>query len=292
MDDESRFEALADEAVGPMLLEVDEFEWVLDVPSSDAVCELDDVTRPEEILAELLDDQADNVLDHLERRPWSLLLEVTARVRGHFALEVLPVGMWTRLVEQIDCYGEAIEADLFDRGADLLDWFRGDRPWPQLLRILARLPEGSRYTAALLGDDDLARQRLAETDDDPDEDPDRRRSRRPPLVGESYDRALRRATVSSLMRVEHAIYAVNAPKGKGGKPPRPLLGPETAQDRLREQLADAEVEDIFDQVAPGWRDVAPDPAQVGRDDPAAPAGFHTTASGLFVPHRLTDTARG
>jgi hypothetical protein len=44
---------------------------------------------------------------------------------------------------------------------DLLDFFRGRRPWPQLLRLVARLPEHSHYKAALVQDERYAEAVLA-----------------------------------------------------------------------------------------------------------------------------------
>ncbi len=250
---ESLFEQFMDEATGTAPLQVrtdeDVVEWTVPVPPADGVCDLDDVGHPLDVLDALLgEDLADDVVDVLEPLPWGRTLDAVTQLRRHFALPVLPPGTWTHLVEQIDLYGEAVEADLADRGWDLLDWFRGRHPWPQLLRLLPRLPEGSRYKAAVLDDEDLARERLTHDTDDTGG-----RRRRPPLIGETQDRTLLRGVLSTLLRVEHAIYASRAPKGKAGRPPRPLLGPETAEDRIRDAVADAEVEDIFDQVTPGWR---------------------------------------
>ncbi|WP_109523560.1 MULTISPECIES: hypothetical protein [Nocardia] len=55
----------------------------------------------------------------------------------------------------IDRHGEDIEADLFHRGWDLLDYMRGERPWTQLIRLARRLPMWSHYQAALLMDPEL-----------------------------------------------------------------------------------------------------------------------------------------
>lgn len=251
----SLWEQMAAEAVGPLALELSDpdggkpWSWTVEAPDSDGVCELDEVANPLDVVDALLGggDLADEVLDLLDRLPWSTTVATAARVRQHFALAPLPAGMWRELVEQIDLYGEAIEADLFDRGHDLLDWFRGRRPWPQLGRILGRLPEGSRYVAAILDDEDLAAERIAAETDAP------RRRARPPLVGETAERMLLRGVLSAMLRLEHATYAVNAPKGKAGSPPQPLPGPETAEDRLRERLADQDVEELLDTLTPHWR---------------------------------------
>lgn len=67
-------------------------------------------------------------------------------------------GKLGRVVDLLDRFGGEIEADLFDHGWDLLDYFRGSRPWTQLLRLIDRLPAHSRYVAALLDDPDTAEQ--------------------------------------------------------------------------------------------------------------------------------------
>lgn len=273
----SLWEEFSEQAAGPLVLElpapgrrgrVD--EWVLHAPARDGVCGLDHQPRTQDAIADLIGDNdvADEVLDALDPLDWSRTLDVLDDIRDHFALGALPVGLWTHLVEQIDCYGDDIDADLFDRGHDLLDWFRGYRPWQQLARLLARLPEGSRYMAAVLDDEDLAAERISSGVERP------AGRKRPALLGETQDRMLRRATVSALMRVEHAVYAVNAPKGKAGRPPRPLPGPDTAEDRLRDRIADQEVEELFDDLTPGWR--------AGPRN-AAPAGFSERPSGLLTP---------
>ncbi|GAA1402023.1 hypothetical protein GCM10009613_61260 [Pseudonocardia kongjuensis] len=272
---DSLFEQLQAEAVGPLHLRLGDGDdppvWTLAAVDSDGVCELDELHNPLDVVEALVgEDLADEIIDELEELPWSVTRTVAAQIREHFALADLPPGMWAHLVEQLDLYGADIESDLAEhRGADLLDWFRGRRPWPQLARFLTRLPEGSRYHAALLGDEELAREQIeAEQGDDEDGS-----SRRPPLVGETQGLSLLRAAVSALMRVEHAIYAAPAPKSKRGNPPRPLKGPLTAKDRLLDELGTAEVFDIFDQVTPGWRD----------DDEKPPAGYRESGSGLLIP---------
>lgn len=249
----SLFEQFCAEAVPPFRLELDDgpdvLTWLIPAPDADGVCELDAGAHPRDVISTLLGDGdvADEVLDALDPLPWARTLETAVGLRAHFALATLPSGLWTHLVERIDLYGEQIEADLSDRGHDLLDWFRGRRPWPQLIRLTDRLPDGSRFRAALADDEDLARERI-----ESGAEPAAARSR-PPLEGETQDRMLLRAAVTGLLRVEHAVYAAQA-GNKAGRPPPPLPGPETAEDRLRAAYEMAGVEDIFDQVSPGWRD--------------------------------------
>lgn len=66
-------------------------------------------------------------------------------------------GGFSALVSLIEDYGEAIEYDLArELGWDLLDFFRARRPWPQLLRLIERLPDHSHYKSAIHNDDELA----------------------------------------------------------------------------------------------------------------------------------------
>lgn len=276
--DTSLWEQFATEAVGPLLLELpdgdDTVSWSVDAPDSDGVAELDELTDPPDVIDALIADEqvADEVLDRLDALPWSDTLATAAAIRDHFALAVLPAGMWHDVVEQVDLYGEAIEADLalggigYTGGVDLLDFFRGDRPWQQLVRLLQRLPEGSRYVSAVLDDEDLAADRIAAGMEPPTP------RKLPPLLGETQDRMLLRGVLSQLMRLEHAVYAAQAGK-KAGRPPRPLPGPQTAEERVRERVALSEVEDLFDQVSPGWRG----------DMAAPPNGYSEQPSGLLIP---------
>lgn len=274
---DSLFEQMMAEAVAPLRLQLGpdptDPTWTIEAVDSDGVIELDDLTGALDIVEALVgDDLADEVIDGLELLPWTATLAVAGQLRDHFALAELPPGMWSFLIEQIDLYGADIESDLADRGDDLLDWFRGRRPWPQLDRYLRRMPEGCRYHAALLADEDLAARQIEQEQDTPD-DEDGDGSRRPPLVGETQGLSLLRSAVSALLRVEHAVYAAQAPKNKRGRPPDPIKGPLTAKDRLLDEIGTAEVYDIFDQVTPGWRDEQPDP----------PSGFRESPSGLLVP---------
>ncbi|GAA4845476.1 hypothetical protein GCM10023201_40910 [Actinomycetospora corticicola] len=265
----SLFEQLMAEAVDPLLVELDDDNAVqVDGPSADAVSDLDHLLGVEDVTA-WVEDVSGELAGLLARRPWTVTLDAVAGIRGHFALVDLPPGMWTVLVEQVDLYGEAIETDLFDRGSDLLDWFRGRRPWPQLLRLMQRLPPESHYKAALLDDEELAEERIAAEQ----ADGERRSSKsKPPLVGETQERALLRSIAGALPRIEHAVYAVNAPKGKAGRPPTGLPSPETAEDRVRSRLGDADVEDLIAAATP-WDAAAR----------RAPAGYAESDSGLLVP---------
>jgi hypothetical protein len=106
---------------------------------------------------------------------------------------------------------------------DLLDWFRGRRPWAQLERLIDGLPAHSRYVAALLDDPDVAAD-LAEVPTAP---------RPMSLVG--FDPVVARLT--------DLIDAVNANTAAtiaaaGVDPPTidPMPRPETELDRARNRV--------------------------------------------------------
>ncbi|MFC8182399.1 hypothetical protein ACFULT_26305 [Rhodococcus sp. NPDC057297] len=103
---------------------------------------------------------------------------------------------------------------------DLLDFFRGRRPWGQFYRFVKHLPQDGKFKAAQAADPELARA-IA---DSPKKD-------RPPLpTTEGYDLPTRVqiATFNMLKVLDWHLLRVN-----GNKTPRPQLWtvPATALDR-------------------------------------------------------------
>lgn len=126
------------------------------------------------------------------------------------------------LVELINRHGEDIEYDLFERGWDLLDWFRGDRPWSQLLRLVHRLPNHSSYKAAILDDDEFARQSVQAGMKD---------SGRKTMLGFTPEVAALMDLTGWVKNLYGLTHAVNS---DGKYPDLPATAyPETAFDRLR-----------------------------------------------------------
>ena len=277
----SLFEELLADAVAPLTFYLAEQSWTVDVPTADEVAALDTCTDAFDVLDELLGDElADPVLDLLDDMPSYVTDALAGQLLEHFHLTDPPPYGWAELVKRIDKFGAAIEADLpheWPGTYELEQWFRGERRWPQLYRLLEQLPPGSRWDAALQSDEELAQAQLDEEAEreDEDEDDEPRERPRPPLVGETYDRKLLRGVLSSLLRIEHATYAVHAPKGKSGQAPEPLPGPLTARSLLMRDYGMDEVHEIFAAIE------GRDPAEVGRDEP--PSGYRSTDSGLVVP---------
>lgn len=288
-DEPSLFETMLAEAHAPFVFELDGATWVIDAPSADGVAALDVCQSVDDVLDELLaEDVADELLEVLDelaeddQRYTTTTARLADDLRAHFALDAHPPGGWDHLVDHIERYGAAIEADLPETwpGVELAQWFRGQRPWAQLWRLLSQLPAGSRWSAARLLDEDAAAEQLdAEADEDEDAAAERDRDPGPPLVGETYDRQLIRTLVSIARQQLHATYAVAAPKGKGGNPPLPLERPRTARDALLDAEGLNEVFDIFAQVDQTWSD----PRDVGRGDDELPPGFRSSDTGLIVP---------
>lgn len=143
----------------------------------------------------------------------------------------------------IERYGEAIEVDLFERGGwDLLDFFRGARPWSQLTRIVDTLPAWSRTGRAMADDDELQRYR---------EQRGVSHSRpRPPRITEwsDFDELIATITdVGNLIRT--TIAQANAPKGKRYQF-KPHRRPKSAAERAAARRERETVEDIVRLVRP------------------------------------------
>ncbi|MCA1191613.1 hypothetical protein [Saccharopolyspora sp. 6V] len=112
-------------------------------------------------------------------------------------------------------------------GWDLLDWFRGSRPWPQLQRLAERLPQDSHYKAALAQDDDRA-ELLASLVGDEETAPGS-----PPLEG--YSAVAQRLDRIGDLITMLAEIELNRGRRKGAPPTKldRAPRPETAADRAK-----------------------------------------------------------
>lgn len=112
-----------------------------------------------------------------------------------------------------------------------MDWVAGLRPWPQLLRLLDRLPADSHYKAELADDDEYAMRVLeANGGKSPDEQEQRRTMHGySPMVDALYVVADR---VGQLLALTQAVNS------KDGKAPEidPMPRPETALKRVQERF--------------------------------------------------------
>lgn len=108
-------------------------------------------------------------------------------------------------------------------GLDLLDYFRGDRPWGQLVRIVAGLPDCGKFKSAMAMDEDLAAV-LADMPD-PEGEP-------PPLSPHGYG-LLERLVLRQNDLIKQLIHVTIG--AAGGKPGafQPEPRPSTAIERAR-----------------------------------------------------------
>lgn len=121
----------------------------------------------------------------------------------------------------MDASGDEIEWDLrHELGIDLIDYFRGARPWAQLYRFLARLPRHSHFHASVMDDDDAVKQLLS-----------RERPAGFGLVGWTFERELLTAAVDALNQLHATLIQVNSDDGKRPKV-ESLPRPTTALDRM------------------------------------------------------------
>lgn len=138
-----------------------------------------------------------------------------------------------RLVYLLQRYGQAIEADLADRGWDLAELWRARR-WRTLLNIVEHLPSTSHFVAAM-ADDDEAAELLPEPRPGP------------PALTEFGPVEQRLTLIADrLGEVVTAVYNTVAKKPQ--KPPPPLPRPETAHDRLRRSRRRARHNLVLDRL--------------------------------------------
>lgn len=187
---------------------------------------------------------ADTLLDAIDDAG-DLPATVADELLTHYHLVHTPDTGWHDMVERINLYGAAIEYDLWDRGYDLLDYFRGTHPggWNHLLRMLARLPTGSHFRAAVADDDELAT-RMAEIHGPLHK---RKGGGRPPLTEFDRHAAYLHKISNQLTYLAWAVFAAQAGK-KRGQPPKGDKGPETADERVDFRGFLAEHEEVVAQV--------------------------------------------
>jgi hypothetical protein len=120
-----------------------------------------------------------------------------------------------------------------------LDWFRGHRPWAQLLRVIGRLPPQSHYKAALADDDELAERSPPPVPGAP----------RVPLTGYSRTHELLAALLDAVNELHATLTAAHT---KGGKRPpvRRTPRPVTALQRAEHRRTAATLTSIEAKMLP------------------------------------------
>ncbi len=139
----------------------------------------------------------------------------------------------------IEEYGEEIEFDLQQRlGVDLGDYFRGRRPWQQLIRFLRRLPMDSWYQSALAMDEEIGWARAQRKLPDKPE----------PISPQGYSLEVltlvrTNELIKELLRVLPAVF--------GGKLPPPFPPeprPQSAEQRFRDAIEKIELTDAVNAI--------------------------------------------
>lgn len=115
---------------------------------------------------------------------------------------------------------------------DLNDWLRGERDWRDLFDLLSQLPDGSRYTAAVLSDKELAGAALDAQDPDAKPAPPQKHPNLAgytPMIGKLDD------VLNVLIALQYTL-AKQDPR-KAPKAPRPKTAYELLSDeRQRERI--------------------------------------------------------
>ncbi len=125
-----------------------------------------------------------------------------------------------------------------------MDYFRGERPWPQLFRLIDRLPQLSNYARAIQDDDDIA-DRLSDRGHGP------KRARPPMSQWEPLDELL--ATITDgVNALRQTVIAVNTEKGKKVPPFVPTRRPLTAAERAERRRERETIDDIVALATPDY----------------------------------------
>lgn len=135
-----------------------------------------------------------------------------------------------RLAYLVDHYRAAINSDLATYARlDLGDLWRARR-WTLLLDVLDRLPAHSWYAATVSMDEDHARMmaEAIQARQDAGEEPS---SKGPALTTWTPEVAVMTNILDAVRGVQHAVVAVQAPKGKSPEPPKPSPRPVTPLER-------------------------------------------------------------
>lgn len=218
---------------------------VVPPPDDVSTAALDEAeTASDELEALAGHELADTLLDAIDDAGDSVATAADALI-AHYHLDRVPETGWHDVVERVNLYGAAIEFDLWDRGHDLLDYFRGGVPggWDHLTRMLARLPTGSHFRAAVADDDALA-EAMVEVHGPLHQ---RKGNSRPPLTEWSREVAYLHRIDYRLAYLAWAVFAAQAGK-KRGQPPKPDKGPETADERVDFRGFLVEHEQVASQV--------------------------------------------
>lgn len=223
---------------------LDDVAIVVPHPTDEQIASLDRMRRPIDRLRALSGDAFSDLWELCRGEHIRLVVLLADEIAEHYNLTDVPPGGWAHWVDLCSRYGEAIEFDLWDRGDDLHDYFRGLKPWRRLLNVLDRLPANSQYVTAQRNDPELA-ELIASL-------PEAEMGRwRPPATEFSLDTSLLAEIRDRLGVVATLLGDMPLAPGvkRRSKPPPPFPRPLTAIERAR-AAAEAQMEaDLDDMVA-------------------------------------------
>jgi hypothetical protein len=120
-----------------------------------------------------------------------------------------------------------LEYDLqHELGIDILEFFRAQRPWPQLLRYAERLPDHGHYKVAIRQDDELARRQAEAEEAEGEQKPGK------PTV-DAHTWTPERAALTDVADILLGIRAsLEAQRTGKQQRPDPMPRPRLARDRV------------------------------------------------------------
>jgi hypothetical protein len=153
------------------------------------------------------------------------------------------------LMPVIDRYGPAIEWDLLEMWrVDIHDYFRGERPWGQLVRFLNQCPPSSRFVIAKRNDPEVALD-AARAHREAQRTSATALRWRPPAVEWNTGTELTAAILDRLGEIEALLADMPiAGKKRKAKPPKRTPRPQTALEQAEKLLAEQHVAEIIADV--------------------------------------------
>lgn len=218
---------LWDEAVGPIVVQVDDEDFELPVPDADTVAALDLSDDPEDVLEYL--GAPEEMFDALEDLPFSHTTAAAQRALQQYGLWIPPTKGWRWLSRELERYGPGIEGDLSARQINLYDFVRDSVgwPWTKLERLLEWFPTGGPYRTMVLLD-----QKLADEMADEQENDDRPRDNRPPAYGWTPQIEVLTQMADTLDMIHHGVWATSPKHKMSRKPPKARRRPRIARESV------------------------------------------------------------
>ena len=126
----------------------------------------------------------------------------------------------------------------------LHDYFTGERPWPQLIRFLSRLEQGTLYHSALMNDEEVAQQSLERyIEEDRKRKPGQdEKSSGPSFVG--YTREVELLTTAVNAILQNVFVTAHLMSGSKGERPARIPTPRSRFEALRDAYDNSYSDDL------------------------------------------------